>query len=226
MIQRCDPGKSNRVGIGIVDALAWAGGYLWIPRMNSTSKDLDDLIEQIRVGSETASGDFVSRYGTHILRIVRYKLHRSLRPKFDSQDFVQAVWASFFALLPGRPGFDGPDELIAFLSEMARNKVVDAVRQRMQGEKYNVNREQSLDPDYVPSHDGLRVRQPTPEEIAIARDEWQHLLHAQPDEYRRILELLRSGHGRQEVARQLGVSEKTIHRVIHKLSPKPAHESR
>ena len=109
--------------------------------MPSSQDDFATLMEQARAGSQSALRDLVSKYGAHVLRVVRQKLNKALRPKFDSQDFVQAVWASFFAVLPDRYSFDRPEDLVALLTEMARNKVVDAVRQRLLTQKYNVSRE-------------------------------------------------------------------------------------
>ncbi len=191
--------------------------------MTSLESDFGALMRQIREGSETASRELVVNYGRHVLRMVRRKLSRSLRSKFDSQDFVQAVWASFFAFQPDRYRFDRPEELVAFLTEMARNKVVEVVRQRMQTEKYNVNRERSLGGSESPT-DSPISSQPPPDEIAIAREEWQRLLESQPAHYQQILQLLGGGHARQEVARDLGLSEKTIYRVVRKLQPRSADD--
>src|SRR4051812_39041854 len=95
--------------------------------------EFSTLMQQIREGSEAASRVLVDRYGTHVLRIVRRKLNSALRPKFDSQDFVQAVWASFFAFRTNFFHFDSPRQLAAFLTELAQNKVIEAVRKRLQG---------------------------------------------------------------------------------------------
>jgi len=191
--------------------------------MTSLQKDFGSLMRQIQEGSQAASRELVVNYGTYVLRVVRRKLSRSLRSKFDSQDFVQAVWASFFAFQPDRYQFDRPEELVAFLTEMARNKVVEAVRQRLQTQKYNVNKECSLEGAECPV-DAPVSSQPSPDEVAIAREEWQRLLESQPAHYQQILELLRGGHARQEVARDLGLSEKTIYRVVRKLQPRSADD--
>ena len=62
--------------------------------------DMDDefrsLIRRVRGGSEEAAWELVREYGEAIRRAVRRALHVSLRPKFDSLDFVQIVWKSFF----------------------------------------------------------------------------------------------------------------------------------
>jgi DNA-directed RNA polymerase specialized sigma24 family protein len=123
-------------------------------------------------------------------------------------------------MLPQCSAFDQPEELIAFLAELAQNKVIEAVRQRLQSQKHNLNREHSLDSAPLPPTERADTRQPSPCDVAIAREEWQRLIEQQPAHYQRILELLREGHGQLEVAREMGVNEKTVRRVIHKLAPR------
>ena len=145
-------------------------------------------------------------------------MSRDLRSKFDSVDFVQAVWASFFAKVPRRQGFDHPQALMAFLVTLAQNKVVDAVRQRLQTQKYNVNRERPLEGEAA----GMAARQPTPSQEAVANDEWRRLLAELPDRYQRMLVLLREGHTQKDIARELNVNEKTVRRVLDKLNEEPS----
>jgi RNA polymerase sigma-70 factor (ECF subfamily) len=191
----------------------------------SMSVDRDEfknLMQRVRDGSEDAARELLDRYGEHILRVVRRKLSRELRSKFDSVDFVQAVWASFFADVPRRRGFDHPQALIAFLVTLAQNKVIDAVRQRMQTQKYNINRERALDGSVSAEAAAVAARGPTPSQVAVANDEWRRLVAALPDRYRRMLELLREGHTQKDIAHELGVSEKTVRRVLDKLNEEPA----
>lgn len=188
--------------------------------------DFAELMKRVCTGSQGASRELVERYGAHIIRIIRRKLHRSLRQKFDSTDFVQAVWASFFALPLDNYNFDHSEALVAFLMGLARNKVVETVRQRLQSQKYNVNRERSLDETPGRYSDCLATCGPTPEEIAIAREEWDRLLEGQPAHYQQMLIALRDGDTQQEVARRLGMNERTVRRVLGKLAPGSADESR
>jgi RNA polymerase sigma-70 factor (ECF subfamily) len=180
-----------------------------------------DLMQRLREGSEDAARELLDRYGEHILRVVRRKLSRELRSKFDSVDFVQAVWASFFAGLPRRRRFDRPQALMAFLVTLAQNKVIDAVRQRMQTKKYNVNRERPLDGAAAAEAAAVAAREPTPSQQAVAKDEWQHLLADLPAHYQRMLVLLREGHTQKDIARELNVNEKTVRRVLDKLNEEP-----
>ena len=177
------------------------------------------LMERVLAGSEDAARELVEDYGAYILFVVRRRLHNQLRAKFDSRDFEQDVWASFFADLPQRQPFQTPEELIAFLTTLARNKVVEAVRQRLVGRQYSIHRETPLD-EAVASNEGtLAARQATPSEVAMGREEWERLLEGQPVAYRRILMLLQQGKSLVETARQLDLSERTVRRVVEKVAP-------
>jgi RNA polymerase sigma factor (sigma-70 family) len=176
------------------------------------------LMQRIRDGSQEAAQLLVARYGKHILRVVRRTLHKKLRPKFDSADFQQDVWASFFAAQPDMT-FDRPEALAAFLAGVARNKVLMAVRQRCRLQKYNVNREHSLDGSAAWQAGAAPARQPTPSQLAVAQEQWDQLLKGRPPRHQRILILLRQGYSQQQIARAVGVDQRTVRRVVRKLTP-------
>jgi len=140
-----------------------------------------------------------------------------MRSKYDSLDFVQAVWTSFFARRSDLVRFTRPEEMVAFLGVMATNKVIDETRTRLLTERGAARREVSLEPG-TPRHDAaLAAQQPTPSEAVAVKDLWEVLLEGQPSHYRRILQLRRTGLPYEDIARQLGVNEKTVRRVIDKL---------
>jgi RNA polymerase sigma factor (sigma-70 family) len=176
------------------------------------------LMQRVQAGCPEAAQQLLERYGHHIVRVVRRRLHRKLRSKFDSEDFVQAVWASFFALDLSRYQFDSPEALIGFLANLARNKVVEEVRLRLHTLKHDITREHSLYESSGHAAGEVPARQPTPSEIAVAREQWDRLLEDQPEHHQRILDLLRQGHTPGEVAQQLGLSVKTVRRLICKLA--------
>ena len=175
------------------------------------------LLKQVQSGSRDATCALIDRYAPHIIRAVRRKLSKAIRAKFDSVDFVQAVWASFFAA-PGQfLKFERPDELIRHLAALAHNKVVDEIRRRMETDKYNVNRERSLNDSDLDLSRQLAARQPTPSEVVVADELWARLLRDQPAHYRRILELRRAGNTQRQIADRLGLNEKTVRRVIQSI---------
>src|SRR5438067_13159333 len=102
--------------------------------MSLEQQEFEQLLAAIREGSEDAARRLLDRYGRHILTVIRQKLDIHLRSVFDSLDFLQDVWASFFAD-EVKHSFRDPTALIKFLVNMARNKVTTEVRKRVQGEK-------------------------------------------------------------------------------------------
>jgi RNA polymerase sigma factor (sigma-70 family) len=187
--------------------------------MAEAGHDFATLMQRIREGSQEAARELLEDYGPHVFRVVRRRLHRRLRSKFDSSDFVQAVWASFFALQPREFRFDSPEELVGFLVNLARNKVVDTVRQRLASLKYDVHREQSLDDSRAVRREEIVAHQPTPSQIAVAKEQWDRLLQQTPAHHRQILDLLRQGNTHLEIAHKLGMDEKTIRRLIRRIAP-------
>lgn len=185
--------------------------------MSEQKQDFRALMQRIHEGSEDAVREMIDRYGPHILRVVRRKLDPKLRSKYDSADFVQSVWASFFAYRYERV-FERPEALIAFLVSLARNKVVDAVRQRLQRQKYNVNRERSLQGSALPAANEVRALQPTASQIAVAKEEWERLVDDLATTEKKILDLSMAGRSADEIATELGLTYRHVRRVMHNLA--------
>jgi RNA polymerase sigma factor (sigma-70 family) len=184
-------------------------------KMGDRDDDFLDLMRRVHEGSEEAAWELVSDYGEPIRRAVRRALNERMRSKFDSLDFVQLVWNSFFRVRDKLERFDRPEELAAYLVAMARNKVGLEVRRRMRTAKYNVQCEQSLD-----QHSGcedVSGNQPAPIDVAIAREQWDRLLKDQPAHYRRVLSLRLQGHTFQAIADIVRLDERTVRRFLKRL---------
>jgi RNA polymerase sigma factor (sigma-70 family) len=181
--------------------------------MPEKDSEFATLMERVQAGSDEAAQQLHELYGQHILRAVRRRLHAKLRSKYDSLDFVQDVWASFFTDIPQKRVFARPEDLVAFLSRMAQNKVRQAVRTRLKQQKYNVNRERPLE---TPSRPEFLAQQATVSEIAMGREEWDQLLARQPPVHRRVLLSWRDGKSSAQIAQDMGISQKTVDRVLRK----------
>jgi RNA polymerase sigma factor (sigma-70 family) len=171
------------------------------------------LLEQVRQGSEEAAWELIEVYGPHIFRAVRRKLNARMRSKFDSADFVQAVWASFFTSRSQILSFEQPDELIAFLSAMAHNKVISEVRRRMVYEKHNIVREQPLHDSTLPAPQ-VPGHQPTPSQVAVARERWRRMVAGQPAINKKVFYLRYTGETYEAIAEKLGMHERTVRRIV------------
>jgi RNA polymerase sigma factor (sigma-70 family) len=184
--------------------------------MADQNAEFVSLVKRALAGDNEAACELHTSYGSYILYTVRRNLHKRLRPKFDSLDFVQDVWASFFAEFPDKHAFAGPDDLIAFLKTLARNKVLDGTRGRLRGQKHNVGREVSL--EAIPEEgESLPAAQSTPSQVLMGEEEWIQFLDKQPLVHRRIFLLLREGKSSATIAEELSISQRSVNRILRKI---------
>jgi RNA polymerase sigma-70 factor (ECF subfamily) len=189
--------------------------------MGEEHNDFDRLMERVRTGCPKAAQELFDRYGHHVRLAVRKLLLRRMRRRYDSTDFTQQVWASFFQVSAERYTFPTPESLVAFLSQVASNKVLEVTRQQMGTDRHDMDREQSLDAPN-PEHGGkvaeaVPAHLATPSQYLMADERWQRIIRGLPPGHRRILELLRDGHSHVEIAETLGVHRKVIHRLLEHL---------
>jgi RNA polymerase sigma-70 factor (ECF subfamily) len=177
------------------------------------------LLAAVREGSEEASRQLVEEYGQYILRAVRRRLSKKLRPKVDSVDFVQSVWASFFADPMAIGMFREPEAIIAYFAEIAAKKVAEEHRKCFYTPKRDVRREVPLAALAQDSRQSpcLAGSEPTPSETAVAEETWQRLGEDVPSNYLRVLELLRQGSTPREIEERIGVNKRTVQRIVAKL---------
>jgi RNA polymerase sigma-70 factor (ECF subfamily) len=188
--------------------------------MPESASEFEALMVRARGGCPEAAREVFERYSHSVLIVVRRYLHEALRRQYDSVDFMQSVWAAFFQVSPESYTFASPNELVRFLSRVAANKVIDATRRGLVGQKRDAARELSLDDAHNRRQDlaaRLSGRLPTPSQEAIAEERWKNMLEGQPAHYRRALEMLRQGHSHREIAEVLGVHPKLLQRVLQKL---------
>jgi len=182
------------------------------------TNEFEQLLKEVQAGSEAAAWTLVETYGPHILRSVRRLVDDRLRQQLDSQDFVQAIWASVFARPQKLHAMRQPAELIAYLAVLTRNTVVDEARRQKDAKKRAISRNQSLsDSMFSREECQQRARQSRPSEMAIAREQWERLAENQPPHYRQIIVLRLHGHTFRAIADELGMSERTVRRVLDQL---------
>lgn len=180
-----------------------------------------DLMRRVGEGSEDAAWELVEEYGGYIRRAVRRVLNYKMRSKFDSLDFVQLVWKSFFRMGGEADRFERPAHLVKFLAGMAGNKVRMEVRRRLSTARYDVAREVPLDDLLEEEEDDddpeIVAREPGPMDVAIARERRERMLRDQPSHYRRIIELKLQGHTSGEIGQVLGLDGHTVKRFLKRL---------
>lgn len=175
------------------------------------------LIKSLRGGSREAAETLFRSYGHHVLRIVRSRISRKLRQRFESEDFTQSVWKSFLAIPSEDCDFDDAAALVGYLANMARNKIVDAMRDGRMPSQPDQHRERSLDGSAAYMLQHLFDPDPEPCEFAIAEEEWDRLIDIAGPHQRQILVALRRGTTHAEIAEKLGLNPKTVQRLVQRL---------
>ena len=165
--------------------------------------NIQELLARIKNGDEEAARELLTRYESKVRLVVRRQLPRLLRSRFDSLDFLQSVWGSFFHKIRTGPNdLDEEQNLVTFLAWAARNKVIDEYR-RAATQRQDINREEQLEIAQRQGRSALppatrRVNWPRPMRLMIAcRD----LL---PEDRRVILEMKAAGHSSREIGDRLG----------------------
>ncbi len=179
-------------------------------------RELGSLLGRIRAGEEAAARELLVRYEAQVRLVVRRQLPRLLRSRFDSLDFLQSVWGSFFRQMRAGPDeFEQPRALVAFLAKVARNKVVDEYR-RASSQKGDRTREEPLDAPGSAGRD-LVSDEASPSEVAEAREALARLQNLLPDDRRIVVELRVEGLSTREIGRRLDLSERTVRRILEDL---------
>ena len=174
------------------------------------------LLAQVQQGSEDAARELYETYVKYVLKCVRHKLWHKMRSQFDSQDFVQQVWGSFFDERQNLPDFQSPEELTNYLLAMTRNKVAAAGRLR-QTQKRDMDLEIRIEEQSDLAGPHPASRDPTPSAVAVAAETQQQLIDMQPEHVRKIALLRAAGHTFDEIAAELAIDESTARRAIRQL---------
>jgi RNA polymerase sigma factor (sigma-70 family) len=177
--------------------------------MDVDPRPFQDLMRRVPAGDAEAVAQLVREYSCVLHHFIRRALdaRRTLRRFFDSDDVMQEIWADFLEDVPRRPHFELPQGLEAYLVRMARNFVENIVAKYLDAQKRDLRRDVPLEGAAEPSIRSFVG-------ALLAQDEFDNLLRAQAPKLREALCLLRDGHTQQEAARRLGISPRTLSRML------------
>jgi RNA polymerase sigma-70 factor (ECF subfamily) len=174
---------------------------------------LDGLLEKLSSGDPAAAEQAFVAYEPYLRMVVRRQLPAWLRPKFDSVDVVQSVWADLldgFRTAGWR--FSDTDHLRAFLVKVTRNRFIDRLRQHERSRE----REQPLYESTAP--EGATANDPRPSQVAEADELWQQMLALCPPSHQEVLRLKREGLALDEIAARTGMHPSSIRRILYDLA--------
>jgi len=178
--------------------------------------DLARVLQQAHGGDPAAWEAIFRECYPKVRRVVRRKLNRSMRSLYDSTDFASDVMKSLAANI-GHLQFPSIDSLLAFLSHVAEQKVIDEYRRR-HTLKRDITRERAIlsgdedtGPAQVPSGD------PTASKVAEANEVHERLLSGADETERKIIELRQQGYSTADIAELTGWNIRKVQRYLKDL---------
>jgi RNA polymerase sigma-70 factor (ECF subfamily) len=151
--------------------------------------------------------------------MVRGRLPKKLRSQFDSMDFVQTIWQSFFSDLRTKAReFENVRHLRGFLASLVRNKVYEQHRRLSRTGKYALEREERLYLMRGKKEVDRRLLspEPSPSQTFQATDRLAQLTAGFAPIAIEIITLRHQGLTFDEIAARLGLNESSVRRVINK----------
>jgi len=178
--------------------------------------DLALALREAQKGDQSAWEALFKECYPKVRRVVRRRLNRSMRSLYDSTDFANDAMENLAANLD-QLEFASVSSLIAFLAQVAEQKVIDEYR-RQHTLKRDVTRDRPIfgyDADAVPVQ--LSSDEPSASQLAQA-NEVQELLLARRDETEReIIELKQQGYSTSDIAERTGWNIRKVQRFLKDL---------
>ena len=163
--------------------------------------DFGELMRRVRAGDQQVATDLVRRYEPAIRLAVLVRLTDGrLRRVVDSMDICQSVLANFFVrAAAGQFEIEKPEQLLALLTTMARNKLTNQAH-RHRAARRDMRRQEVGDAgEFDPAAPGA-----TPSVQVSEAEMLAELRRRLTPEERELAELRALGHSWEEIAGQRG----------------------
>lgn len=174
------------------------------------------LLEGARAGDDRATATLLETFEADVRLMVRVRLPKVLRSRFDTMDFVQAVWQSVFARDGRVAAITNPGRFRGYLAGVARNKILEEFRRRTCTRKFDLGREEPLyvrrGLHYAPRD--LPGNDPSPSQVAQADECLDRLVAGRSPVDAQIIRLRSEGRTLDDIAASMGLSERSVRRAI------------
>jgi RNA polymerase sigma-70 factor (ECF subfamily) len=181
--------------------------------------EIRDLLDRARRGAPDAIGQIFEAARGHLIDLAGRELPADVRAKIAPSDVVQETAVDMhrdFGQFTGQSA----EECYAWLREILRHNVVDAIRRYRDALKREAVREVSLTARSGPGGQAFVDGHRLPEGSAIRREEAAVLKHTMarlPEDYRRVLELRYwGGLSFVAIAPELGRSPEAVRKLWYR----------
>lgn len=177
----------------------------------------DGLFARAKGGDQAAWEELFHACYPKVIRVVRRKLSRPMRSLYDSSDFASDVMKSLTANLD-RLDFPSIESLVAFLTQVAEQRVIDEYRRR-NTQKRDMSRERAIVGGFRSGKQemGIVSNDPTASQLAQAREILELLLAREDERERKVIDLRRQGYSNSEIAHRTGWNVRKVQRFLKDL---------
>lgn len=173
-------------------------------------KEFSDLMRKIRGGDQDAGRQLVDSYEPEIRRAARLRMtDPQLRRLVDSVDICQSVFGRFFkSASDGALEMQKPEQLLALLTTMTRNRVIDEHRRNTSQKRFADPSAIQLDPTELQDEGkGPRTATAEKEQLSEVRS------RLRPDELV-VADLRNAGQSWDEISSQLNQSAEGLRKRL------------
>jgi RNA polymerase sigma factor (sigma-70 family) len=171
--------------------------------------------ERLQRGDPEAAERVFARYAEGLARLAGQNLSPRLAARFDSADVVQSAFRTFFRRsAQGEFKIDSSSQLWRLLAKITLLKARAHARRHLADQR-DVRAEAPADDDGTQSE--TACEQPGPAEQAVLLDQIEALLDGLPPQYGELLRFRLEGHSVTDVARDMGLSRQSVHRMLNVL---------
>lgn len=176
------------------------------------------LANQCQDGNEEAFGKIFERYADKLCRLARSRISERLSARIEAEDVVQSVFRTFFGRVQQhRFTFKEQDDLWKLLVSMTLNKLRNKVDFHTAA-KRDVSAEKPIGGSSTsPSAFDVDGETPSPAAVVAFVDLLEHFMNELRDNDRKILELKLQDLTQEEIAAEVGCTERTVRRVLDRI---------
>ncbi|NOX55550.1 MAG: sigma-70 family RNA polymerase sigma factor [Planctomycetes bacterium] len=175
-------------------------------------EEFRELMDRIAAGDESAAEEVVRLYEPYIRRFVRFRLTDvRVQRLIDSVDVSQSVFLRLFqGLQRGALDVEGPEQLKALLTTIARNRLRDRTRRVRSDRRGGKWMREAFD---LPAHQAMSS-EGDPGQIVENRDLRQCLTEELDAHERRLFERWLAGKTWAEIAKEVGGTREALRKRL------------
>jgi RNA polymerase sigma factor (sigma-70 family) len=176
--------------------------------MDTHSESFADVFHALSTGDQEAARQIYERYVERMMHLAARRLNRSLGARADPETVAHSAFESFFAgQQRGRYQLHSWADVLALLSHITLRKCLQRNRYYRQ-QKRNGPAAVSLEDWQVVA------REPSPEEQAEVAELFRKSIENFDADERAVIEAYLHTSTINDVAQQVGFSERTVHRIL------------